>query len=337
MGGDVHLKLETEQPTGSFKLRGAANKLLSLSEAERERGVVAMSSGNHGRAVAYVAGRLGVPATVFVSGRVPRHKQEAITALGAEVVVGGADLDAADAAARRLVSEQGRTWVSPFDDAAVIAGQGTIGLEILDDLPGVADVVVPLSGGGLISGIALTVKAGAPATRVVGVSQERGPAMYESLRAGRIVPVVEEDTLADALAGGLGEENLHTMAMVADLVDDIALVSERQIAAAMAWALSAEDLTVEGGGAVGLAALLAGVVRPRPPAVVVVSGGNVAQETLAAVVGDSDLGAPTAYHRVPARGAPRPIETSRRRNATEEMDTGGAAGGGSGHGGGGLR
>ncbi len=286
-GGEAYLKLETEQPTGSFKLRGAANKLLLLSPEERERGVVAMSSGNHGRAVAHVARELGVAATICISDRVPEVKRRAMADLGAAVVVGGPDLDDADTAARRLVAGEGRTWVSPFDDPAVIAGQGTIGLEILDELPGVASVLVPLSGGGLISGIALALKARKPAVRVVGVSQDRGPAMYESLRAGRIVPVVEEGTLADALAGGLGEENHHTMAMVAELVDEIVLVSEGEIAAAMAWAHREERLVVEGGGAVGIAALLAGTVRPATPAVVVVSGRNVDPSTLAAVLADS--------------------------------------------------
>ncbi len=290
----MHLKLETEQPTGSFKLRGAANKLLSLDDEARRRGVVAMSSGNHGRAVAPVARELGVAATICISDRVPGVKRRAMADLGAEVVVGGPDLDDADAAARRLVADEGRTWVSPFDDAAVIAGQGTIGLEILDDLPGAAEVLVPLSGGGLISGIALAIKSRMPGVRVVGVSQDRGPAMYESLRAGRITPVVEEETLADALAGGLGEENHHTMAMVAELVDDIVLVSEQQIAAAMAWAHEKEDLVVEGGGAVGIAALLAGVVRPATPATVVVSGGNVDPKTLDAIVAGRHPSATTA-------------------------------------------
>ncbi len=293
-GGDVHLKLETCQPTGSFKLRGATNKLLSLDEGARRRGVVAMSSGNHGRAVAHVGRELGVAVTICISDRVPQVKRRAIADLGANVVVGGPDLDDADAAARRMVVEQGLTWVSPFDDPAVIAGQGTIGLEILDDLPGVAEMLVPLSGGGVISGVALALKSLNPSVRVVGVSQDRGPAMYESLGAGRIVPVDEEDTLADALAGGLGEENRHTMAMVAELVDDIVLVSEAEIGAAMAWAHRVEGLVVEGGGAVGIAAVLAGTVRPAAPAVVLVSGGNVDPATHAAVLADSAGSAPTA-------------------------------------------
>ncbi len=293
-GGDVHLKLETCQPTGSFKLRGAANKLLTLGPQQRARGVVAMSSGNHGRAVAHVGRELGTAVTICISDRVPGVKRRAMADLGADVVVGGPDLDDADALARRMVAEQGRTWVSPFDDPAVIAGQGTIGLEILDDLPDAAEVLVPLSGGGLISGVALALKARSPAVRVVGVSQDRGPAMYESLRAGRIVPVDEEDTLADALAGGLGEENSHTMAMVAELVDDIVLVSEAEIAAAMAWAHSTEDLVVEGGGVVGIAALLAGRVRPATPAVIVVSGRNVDPATLAAIVAGRHPAGPSA-------------------------------------------
>ncbi len=290
----MHLKLETEQLTGSFKLRGAASKLLSLDNAARARGVVAVSSGNHGRAVALVARELGIPATVCLSARVPAAKQQAIADLGAEVLVAGPDLDDADAAARRLVAERGCTWVSPFDDPAVIAGQGTIGLEIADGLPEVAEVLVPLSGGGLISGIAVALADRAPAARVVGVSQDRGPAMYESLRAGHITPIVEEETLADALAGGLGEDNRHTMAMVGALVDDVVLVTEAEIAAAMAWARRVEQLTVEGGGAVGLAAVLAGTVRLRIPAVVVVSGRNVDDATLAGVLAEERPAGPSA-------------------------------------------
>ncbi len=284
VGVPVHLKLETEQHTGSFKLRGATNKLLALGPAERQRGVVAMSSGNHGRAVAHVTRELGVPATVCVSARVPPGKRQAIAALGAEVVIAGPDLDDADVAARRLVAEEGRTWVSPFDDPAIIAGQGTIGLEIAEDLPKVATVVVPVSGGGMISGVALGLAATGANARVVGVSMERGPALYESLRAGRIVEVEEQDTLADALAGGMGAENHHTMALVSELVAELLLVDEAEIGRAMAWCHEVEGLVVEGGGAVGIAALLTGKVRPEGPCAVVVSGGNVAPETLQLVL-----------------------------------------------------
>ena len=285
LGAPVWLKAECLQETGSFKVRGAANALLSLPEDRRAAGVVAVSSGNHGRAVAHVARALGLPATICLSARVPPFKVEAIRALGARVIVAGPDQDDADVAARRIVREEGSTFVHPFDDPAVIAGQGTIALEVLDERPGISTFVVPLSGGGLISGIAVAAKGVNPATRVVGVSQDRGPAMYLSMRAGKVVPVVEEDTLADALAGGLGEENHHTLEMCRSLVDETVLVSEAEIAGAMRWLHREHGLRVEGGGAVGVAAALSGGIRSAGPVVIVLSGGNIGGDAFVAVVG----------------------------------------------------
>jgi len=280
----AELKLECRQETGSFKLRGAANRLLTLTDDERSRGVVAVSSGNHGRAVARVSADLGVDATICLSSRVPAIKVEAIESLGATVVVAGATQDDADAEARRLIDEEGLTFVHPFDDPMVIAGQGTTGLEILADRPDTRVVVVPMSGGGLISGIAAAVKGIDPSVRVIGVSQDRGPAMYLSIRAGHLVDVVEEDTLADALAGGLGPENHHSFDMCRELVDESLLVTEDQIASAMAALYREDCLVVEGGGAVGVAAILAGKIEPIPGMVVVVSGGNVGEEALREVL-----------------------------------------------------
>lgn len=285
VGTAVHLKLESEQETGSFKLRGAANMLLSLSEEDRGRGVVAVSSGNHGRAVAHMAGQLGIDATICLSSRVPEVKRQAIRALGAEVVVAGATQEEADREARRLVSHRGLVFVHPFDDPRVIAGQGTIALEVLEDLPSASQLVVPLSGGGLIAGIAVAARGLNPDIEVHGVSQELGPAMHDSLRAGRVVPVEETDTLADALAGGLGAENHHTFDMCRALVASTTLVTEDQIAGAMRFLHDAEGLVVEGGGAVGVAVLLEGRLAPKPGTVVVVSGGNVAPETARRVIG----------------------------------------------------
>ena len=279
LGAGVYLAAECLQETGSFKVRGAANTLLSLDEAERRAGVVAVSSGNHGRAVAFVAAGLAIPATVCVSARVPAAKQDAIRSLGARVVVGGPGQDEAEVAARRIVAETGATFVHPFDDPRVIAGQGTLGCEIVAERPEVELLVVPLSGGGLIAGVALAAKGLRPGVRVIGVSQDRGPAMHDSLAAGRLTDVVEEDTLADALAGGLGPENHHTMQMCRELLDGIVLVSEEEIAAAMRHLRHAHGLRVEGGGAVGVAALLAGKSVPTGSTVVVVSGGNVSDAT----------------------------------------------------------
>ncbi len=277
VNADVRLKLENQQLTGSFKLRGATNKTLSLSPAEKERGIITVSSGNHGRAVSYVARKLGVKAAVCLAETVPLNKQEAIRSLGAETIVHGQNADEAMLYADTLRTERGMTMVHPFDDPRVIAGQGTIGLELLESWPQLDTVIVPLSGGGLLAGIALALKSANPAIRVIGVSQERGPAMVDSLQAGKIVEIVEEPTLADALAGGLNWDNAYTFPMIQQYVDETVLVSEAEIAAAMAFALRRHHLVIEGGGAVGLAALLHSKIErlTGQNVTVVVSGGNV--------------------------------------------------------------
>ncbi len=275
-GAKVYLKLENQQETGAFKLRGAANRLTALTPAERQRGVITVSTGNHGRAVAYMAQRLGIRAVICVPELVLPHKVAAMRSLGAEVIVHGRTQDDAELHAMTLQAAQELTMVSAFDDLHIIAGQGTIGLEILEDLPQVDTVVVPLSGGGLMGGIAVALKHADSAIRLVGVSQELGPAMALSLRAGAPVPVVEEPSLADSLLGGIGLENRYTFPLIRDLIDEVILVSEAEIAAAMIHALRQEKQVVEGGGSVGIAALLANKVAPLGESVaVVVSGGNV--------------------------------------------------------------
>jgi threonine dehydratase len=207
---------------------------------------------------------------------VPDNKKKAIRQAGAELVMGGATYEEAEGTALRLREERGLTMIHPFDDLSVIAGQGTIGLELLEDFPEIDTALVPLSGGGLMGGIALALKSADPALRTIGVSMERAPAMVESLRAGRVVEVVEEPTLADALAGGLGRKNDYSFEMIRKYVDDTILVSEAEIAAAMAFALEEHHLVVEGGAAVGIAALLAGKVRnPGSGVAVVLTGSNV--------------------------------------------------------------
>lgn len=285
IGTKVVLKAENLQITGSFKLRGATNKIRSLSEAQRRRGVLAVSTGNHGRAVSYVAREVGVPALVCVSEAVPENKLQAIRDLGAEILVAGKGYDEAEETAAQIKRERGLTMVHPFDDPMVIAGQGTIGVELLEDFPEIDTAIVPLSGGGLISGIAVALKAANQDIRVIGVSMERGPAMVESLKAGKPVEVVEEPTLADALAGGIGLENRYSFNLVRQLVDDTVLVSEEEIARAMAFALKEEHLVLEGGGAVGIAALLHQKVENLGKnVVVVVSGGNVNADTLTRII-----------------------------------------------------
>jgi threonine dehydratase len=285
IGCTVHPKLETLQETGAFKLRGAFNRLLHLSEAERERGVIAVSTGNHARAVAHAAGALGVPAVVCMSSLVPDNKVAAVRATGAEVRIAGRDQDEAEQVARQLAEARGLVFVSPFDDPHVIAGQGTIGLELLEDLPALDSVLVPLSGGGLIGGIALALKSADRSIRVIGVSMERGPAMVRSLEAGRPVAVEEEPSLADSLGGGIGLDNRYTFALVRDLVDETVLVSEAEIAAAMAHCYWQEQQIVEGAAAVGVAALPAGKIKaPGANLVVLLSGRNVDMRRFSEIV-----------------------------------------------------
>ena len=256
VGSPVYLKAENLQQTGSFKIRGAANKMLSLTDDEKARGVITVSSGNHGRAVSYIVKRLGINAVICMSDRVPSSKVEAIRRLGAEVVARGHSYEEAETHALQLQEERGLTLISSFDEPLIIAGQGTIGLEVLEDLPEVDTILVPLSGGGLMSGIALAMKSASPAIRVIGVSMDRAPVMYHSLQAGKPIKMEEEDTIADALVGNIGLNNKYTFRMVQQYVDDVVLVSDEEIAEAMLFALEAHRLIVEGGAAVGIAALL---------------------------------------------------------------------------------
>ncbi|MCK0198769.1 hydroxyectoine utilization dehydratase EutB [Ancylobacter sp. 6x-1] len=278
-GHPVFLKLETRQPIGAFKLRGAMNAVLALDEAARRRGLVTASTGNHGRALAHAAREAGVPAVVCMSALVPANKVEAVHALGAEVRIVGRSQDDAQAEVERLVSARGLTAIPPFDHPDVIAGQGTIGLEIVEDLPEVSAVLVPLSGGGLAGGVALAVKALRPSARVIGISMARGAAMAASLRAGHPVEVVEEDTLADSLGGGIGLSNRYSFALCRALLDEVVLLTEDEIAAGIRHAAEAEGEVVEGAGAVGIAALIGGKVSLDGPAALILSGRNI-DETL---------------------------------------------------------
>jgi len=274
-GTPVWLKLEHRQTTGSFKLRGASNALALLSAGERKHGVTAASTGNHGRALAYAAKLEGIRSVICMSRLVPENKVSEIDRLGAEIRIIGQSQDDAQAEVDRLVAEEGLAMVPPFDDPAVIAGQGTIGLEMLRDVPEAAAIVVPLSGGGLAAGIAAAAKGLNPAVKVVGVSMTRGAAMKASLDAGHPVQVEELPTLADSLGGGIGLANRFTFAMVRDLLDEVILVSEAEIAAGIIHAYAQEREIVEGAGAVGIGALLAGKIRIDGPLVILLSGRNI--------------------------------------------------------------
>lgn len=276
LGGPVILKLEHHQASGSFKFRGATNAVARLSEEERAKGVIGVSTGNHGRGLARACAAAGVHCTIVMSRLVPANKIEAIRAEGAEVVIHGQSQDEAQVEVDRRVAE-GATMIPPFDHPDVIAGQGTLGLEMLDDIPDLDTVLVQLSGGGLISGIAAAIKAHRPEARILGVSMIRGAAMAASLDAGRPVEVEELPTLADSLGGGIGLSNRHTFEMTRTLVDGVILLSEPEIAAAIRHCYWQERQIVEGSGAVGVGAILSGRVHPggSGTTVAILSGGNI--------------------------------------------------------------
>lgn len=289
LGRDVWLKAECLQATGSFKVRGAAARIEALTAEERAAGIVACSSGNHGRAVSFVAGRVGVPARVFVPEWVDPVKLEGIRSGGAEAVLHGASFDESEAAAVAAARETGGVYVSAYDDPWVIAGQGTIGLEVVEQLDGhpLAALLAPLSGGGLLAGIAGAVGHAGLGGSMVGVSAERAAVMLASVRAGRPVELPEEETLANALAGGIGLDNRYSFDLVRTRVHGHVAVTEQAIADAMRFSAQRLHLVVEGGGAVALAALLSGAWSPPETdgaVVVVLSGGNVSATTLVEVL-----------------------------------------------------
>ena len=248
----VFLKLESMQITGSFKLRGAINKLLSLSEEQKKRGVIAVSTGNHGKGVAYAAKQLGIKSKIFMSSLVPKHRCDAIESLGAVVEIVGANSDEADLYAKNYALKNNLELIHPFDDLKIIAGQGTIGLEMLNSMPFVDTVIVPTSGGGLIGGIALAIKAQKPNVNIIAVSMMRGPSLYESLKAGKPVDVVEEETLADCLGGSIGLENKYTFKIAQNMIDDFILIDEDKIAEGIKFNFEFHRLVTEGAAATSI-------------------------------------------------------------------------------------
>ncbi len=287
-GRDFLLKLENTQPTGAFKLRGAANAVMRLPADVP--GVTCCSTGNHGRGVAYAARARGLRAVICMSSLVPRTKIDGIEALGATVRIVGRSQDDALAESRRLAAEEGLAEISPFDDPAVIAGQGTIGLELMEDRPDLAAVLVPLSGGGLAAGIALAAKAARPDVRVVGVTMDRGAAMHASLAAGRPVEVEEVESLADSLGGGIGLDNRLSYPMCRALLDDTVLVAEEEIYGAMQTLYYEDGIVAEGASVVGIAALVAGKLPAFDgPVATIVTGRNVDMRVFTDVVTGRDV------------------------------------------------
>jgi len=282
-GCHAWLKLENLQMTGAYKERGALNKLIRLSAEERGRGLIAASAGNHAQAVAYHAGRMGVPVTIVMPEGTPLLKVANTRSHGAKVVLSGTNYDEAYAEARRLEAAEQRTFVHPFDDLDVIAGQGTVGLEVLEQVPDLDAVLVPVGGGGLVSGIAAAVKALRPAARIIGVETEVLPSMLASLEERRLVTIEPATTLADGIA--VKRPGELTFAHVQKLVDEIVTVSEEEIASAILYLLEKEKAVVEGAGAVGVAALLNHKVRLEGQRVVsIVSGGNIDVNVIARVI-----------------------------------------------------
>lgn len=282
-GCEVYLKLETQHPTGSFKERGALNKLQTLGDNQRRAGVVAMSAGNHAQGVAYHARRLGIPATIVMPEGTPFTKIDRTQALGATVLLQGDSLAAARRASDKLAGERGLITVHPYDDPDVIAGQGTIALEILATRPDLDTLIVPIGGGGLISGIAVAAKALKPDIEIVGVQSALYPSMREMLQ-GRTPDIAGAGaTLAEGIA--VKEPGKITRRIVGALVTDILLVDDVQVEAAIEHLIDREKLVVEGAGAAGVAALLANPERFRGKRVgIVITGGNIDARLLASVL-----------------------------------------------------
>ena len=283
-GADVYLKLENFQRTGSFKIRGATNRIMTLSEAEQEAGVVTASAGNHAQGVALAASRIGVDSKIVMPQHAPISKVDATRSYGAEVVLHGADYNEAAERAKEIKRAEERTYVHAFDDEKVMAGQGTIGLEIVDDLPDVDTVIVPIGGGGLISGVATAVVEQTPDARVIGVQATGASSVAPSLDKGEIHELDSVDTIADGIATRrVGQK---TFDVIEKRVDEVVTVSDSDIAIALVYLLERSKTLVEGAGAITLAAMLTESFDYREGETIVplLSGGNIDLNTLTTVV-----------------------------------------------------
>ncbi len=288
VGHEFLMKMEMMQPIGAFKLRGAVTAVNALPDDVK--GVTCCSTGNHGRGIAYAASKRGMRAVICMSTLVPQTKVDGIKALGAEVRIIGDNQDEAMLESQRLCEAEGLVEISPFDDPYVIAGQGTIGLEMMEARPDLDTIIVPLSGGGLTAGIAIAAKAVNPGVRIVGVTMDRGAAMYESIRAGRLIEVAEYPSLADSLGGGIGMQNQFSFAICRDLLDETVLVTEEEIRDAMQVAFFEDRIVAEGGSCVGHAALLAGKVTGiNGPVATVITGRNVDMQMFAKIMAGQDV------------------------------------------------
>ena len=278
IGHPFLLKLEIVQPVGAFKLRGAVNAIFNL-DTDKVKAVTCCSTGNHGRGVAYAAKARGIRAVICMSELVPKTKIDGIKALGAEVKIIGRSQDDAQAEAERMCRDEGFYEISPFDDTFVIAGQGTIGLEILKERPDIDTILVPLSGGGLAGGVACAAKSINPKIRVIGITMDRGAAMKASIDAGHPIEVEEVVSLADSLGGGIGLQNKLSYPLCKTYLDDIVLVTEDEIYNAMQTLYYEDRLVAEGASVVGIAAVKSGKVKASGAIATIVTGRNVDMQT----------------------------------------------------------
>lgn len=272
--GDVLLKLENLQITNSFKIRGAFSRLLHLS-AEERMGIITASAGNHGQAVAYAARKLNFSARIVVPKTTPKAKIEGIKKYDADLVLFGDIYDEAEQKAKELARKDGRTYISPYDDELIIAGHGTIGLEIIEALPNVDAVIVPVGGGGLVSGISIAIKSIKPNVQIIGVQSEASPVMYESLKAGKIVKARKAETIAEGLSGGI-EKGSMTFKIAQEYVDEVVLVREETIRRAVYLLWAYEKQVTEGSGAAAIAPIMENKSKFTGKTVVaVITGGNI--------------------------------------------------------------
>lgn len=309
-GCRTYFKLENLQMTGSFKERGALNKLLQLGEVEKRAGVIAASAGNHAQGVAYHATRLGIKSTIVMPRPTPLIKVANTRDLGGEVILHGANYDEALSHATQIAKEEGMTFIHAFDDEAVIAGQGTIGLEMLDEEATFDVVVVPVGGGGLISGVAIALKESRPNIRVIGVEPENYAAMKAAMEAGRTVEIATQPTIADGLAVKRAGE--ITSEIVRRYVDEIVTVTEDEIASAILKLLEIEKTVVEGGGATGLAAVLFRKIAriENKNVAMIISGGNIDPNLLSKII-ERGLAKDGRLVRIRVLGRDRPGELAR--------------------------
>jgi threonine dehydratase len=288
IGSEFLMKMEVMQPIGAFKLRGALSAVMALPK--ETAGVTCCSTGNHGRGVAFAAARRGIKAVICMSSLVPQAKVEGIRALGADVRIVGRTQDDAMFESQRLSKEEGLVEISPFDDPYVIAGQGTIGLEMMTARPDLQTLLVPLSGGGLAAGVAVAAKALKPDLRVIGISMDRGAAMHASLKKGHPVEVPEYASLADSLGGGIGLENKLSFPLCRDYLDDTVLVTEQEIRDAMQVMFFEDRIVAEGACVVGQAAILAGKLsNVTGPIGTIVTGRNMDMAMFLDVVSGRDI------------------------------------------------